>query len=210
MLLDVSVALRPGLPHWPGQPGFERTVERSVDEGDRVTISTLRLGAHTGTHVDGPVHFLPRSPGTEAIDLEACVGPAFVADLRALGGAITAEHLDAAGVPDATTRLLAKTRNSGWSRDESFREDFCAYDGSAARWCVERGMRLVGIDYLSIEPFGSGDIGNPTHRTLLEAGVVVLEGIDLADAEPGEWDVIALPVLVPGGDGAPARVLLRR
>jgi len=210
VIVDVSVPLHGGIPHWPGQQGFERHVDRSTDDGDRVTLSTLRFGAHTGTHVDAPVHFLAGGPGVESLDLEACVGPGFVADLTSVDGAISADDLEQVAIPDGTTRLLAKTRNSGWSSDDSFREDFVAYDGSAAQWCVQRGMRLVGIDYLSIEPFGSGDIGNPTHKTLLGAGVVILEGLDLAGVESGAWEVIALPIRVSGGDGAPARVLLRR
>ncbi len=210
MIVDVTVRLREGLPHWPGQDGFGREVASSTDAGDRSTVSTLTLGAHTGTHFDGPVHFLAGGPGIESLPLEALLGDCCVADLTQLEEHITAEALEAAGIPDGTTRLLAKTRNSGWSHDDAFREGFCAYDASAARWCVERGMVLVANDYLSIEPRGSGDIGNPTHKTLLGAGVVVLEGVDLEGVEPGAWELIALPIPVVGGDGAPGRVLLRR
>lgn len=210
MLVDISVPLREGMPGWPGQLGFHRDVDRSTDAGDRVTISTLRFGAHTGTHMDAPVHFLAGGAGTDAIDLDAGIGPAFVADLTDVEGAITADDLEGAGVPEGTDRLLAKTRNSGWSSSRDFDEDFVAFDGSGAEWCVDRGMRFVGIDYLSIEPFGSGDRGNPAHKTFLGAGVVVCEGLDLAAVDPGEWELIALPIRVVGGDGAPARVVLRR
>jgi arylformamidase len=210
MIVDVSVSLRPGMPHWPSQPGFERDVLKSIEQGAHDTVSALRFGAHTGTHIDAPLHFIAGGGGIESIDLEACVGPGWVAELAAVTGAISADDLERAGIPASTTRLLAKTRNSGWSRETAFREDFCAFDASGAQWCVERGMCLVGIDYLSIEPYGSGNIGNPTHRTLLGAGVVVVEGVELADVEPGAWDILALPVKIDGGDGAPARVLLRR
>lgn len=210
MLVDVSVPLREGMPGWPGQVGFERHVDRSTDAGDRVTISTLRFGAHTGTHMDAPVHFLAGGAGIDAIDLDACIGPAFVADLTDVEGAISADDLEGVGVPGGTTRLLAKTPNSGWSSSSEFEEGFVAFDGSGAEWCVERGVRFVGIDYLSIEPFGSGDRGNPAHKAFLGGGVVVCEGLDLAAVEPGEWEVIALPIRVVDGDGAPARVVLRR
>jgi arylformamidase len=210
VIVDISVRLRPDLVHWPGQDGFVRTVHNSTEVGDRVTVSSISMGAHNGTHMDAPVHFLAGGAGIESLDLDACIGPAFVADLRSVPEAISASDLDAAGVPTGTTRLLALTRNSGWASDDAFREDFVAYDGSAAQWCVARGIRLLGIDYLSIEPFGSGAIGNPTHKTLLGAGVVVLEGLDLAGVEPGMWELVALPIAVPGGDGAPARAVLMR
>lgn len=206
MIIDVSVRLHQGLPHWPSQPRLTREVKSSTDAGDRSTVSVLHLGAHTGTHMDAPIHFVAGGAGIESIPLDACIGECFVADLTSVSGAIRAEDL--ATVPAATERLLAKTRNSGWQSDAEFREDFCAYDASAAQWCADNGIKLVGIDYLSIEPFGSA--GNPTHKILLGAGLVVLEGIDLAGVEPGAWELIALPVLIDGGDGAPARVVLRR
>lgn len=210
MLLDVSAPLRDGLVHYPDNTPFHRHEQRSVTRGDRSTNSELSLGAHTGTHVDAPAHFLAEGHGVDGLDLEACLGPCWVADLTGVEGAISAADLEAAGVPADVERLLGKTRNSGWTDDVEFREDFCAYDASAARWCVDRGLRLVGIDYLSVEPRGSGPAGNPTHKTLLAAGVVVLEGLELAAAEPGAWELIALPLRVVDGDGAPARVLLRR
>lgn len=210
MLVDISVPLHPGLPHWPRQAAFGRDVTSSVNRGDRSTVSTLTVGAHGGTHFDAPVHFVKGGATAEALDLEACVGPAYVADMSHVEGHIRGEDLEAAGIPEGTVRLLSRTRNSGWSGDSAFREDFCAYDASGAEWVVSRGIRLLGIDYLSIEPFGSGDKGNPTHRTLLEAGIVVLEGLDLAHAEQGEWELIALPLRVVDGDGAPGRAILRR
>jgi arylformamidase len=210
MLIDVSVPLRAGMPHWPGDPPFQRELVKSFAAGDASTVSRLNFGAHSGTHMDAPVHFVPGAEGIDAIPLDACVGPVFVADLTHVDGAISAADLDAAAVPDGTVRLLAKTRNSGWAGETAFREDFVAYDASAADWCLASGVRFVGIDYLSIEPFGSGKIGHPVHNALLGGGVVVLEGVDLAGVEPGEWELIALPIPVDGCDGAPARVLLRR
>jgi arylformamidase len=123
-------------------------------------------------------------------------------------GTIGADDLEGS-IPEGAHRILLKTRNSGWSTsDTEFREDFVALDTSAADWCVARGVRLVGIDYLSIEPYGSGPKGHPVHHALLEAGVVIVEGLDLSGVEPGPYVVAALPLLVPGGEGAPARVVL--
>jgi arylformamidase len=206
---DVSAPLRPGLPAWPGDVGFQRDVVASFEAGDGVRLSKLSLSVHTGTHMDAPCHFIPDGAGIEALEMDSLYGPAQVVDLEHMRGPITAASLDDAGIPVATQRLLAKTRNSGWSRsDAAFQEDFVAFDASAARWCLENDIRLIGIDYLSIEPFGSGKTGYSTHKTLLGGGVVILEGLDLADVAPGFYTVAALPLLVPGSDGAPARVIL--
>jgi arylformamidase len=209
-VVDVSVPLRNGLPGWPKQKPFERTIDRDVNDGDRLTLSTIALSVHTGTHMDAPIHFESGGVGIDRLDLDRCIGPCWVADLTGLGGAIGATDLEAAGIPSEATRILAKTRNSGWSRDTGFRENFCAYDGSGAEWLVERGFVFVGIDYLSIEPWGSQKVGNPTHHGLLQAGVVIVEGVDLDGVDEGFWEVIALPMPIADGDGAPARVILRR
>jgi arylformamidase len=206
---DVSAPLGPDLPSWPGNAGFQRDVVASFGAGDGVTLSEFSFSAHTGTHMDAPCHFIEGGAGIEALAMDSLYGPAQVIGLEHLSGPITAASLDGAGIPVETQRLLAKTRNSGWSRSGAgFQEDFIALDASAAQWCVENGIRLIGIDYLSIEPFGSGKNGYPTHKTLLGAGVVILEGLDLAGVTPGFYSVAALPLLVPGSDGAPARVIL--
>jgi arylformamidase len=208
---DVSAPLRAGMVSWPGDEAtFERRVEASLDAGDAMTVSHLLLGSHTGTHVDAPSHFLAGAGGVETVPLPALVGPAFVVDVPADASMISADVLDAAGVPVGATRLLARTRNSGWSRGEAFDEGYVAFDETAADWCLRRGLVLVGIDYLSIEPFDADRRGYPVHRALLGAGVVVLEGLDLDDVPPGAYDLVALPLLVPGSDGAPARALLSR
>jgi arylformamidase len=205
---DVTAPLREDLPTWPGEEGLRRRVVKDLAKGDSSTVSHLSLGAHTGTHIDAPVHFIDGGTGIDALALDALVGPALVAGLEELQGPITAGDLEAA-VPDGAERLLLKTRNSGWSAsDTSFRQDFVALDPSAAEWCVSHDVRLVGIDYLSIEPFGSGRQGHPVHRALLGAGVVIVEGLDLAATDPGRYVVAALPLAVPGSDGAPARVVL--
>lgn len=209
-LHDITAPLRPDLPTWPGEPGLTRTVTSTVAEGDPATVSELHLGSHSGTHVDAPNHFLPEAEGIEVLPLESLIGLALVVDLTDVEGPITAEVLEAAGLPERVERLLAKTRNSGWSRsDTGFREDYAGFDESAARWCIARGTRLVGNDYLSIEPFDAEALGHPAHKVLLQAGVVILEGVDLVGVSPGEYELLALPALMPGCDGAPARVVLR-
>jgi arylformamidase len=181
---------------------------KDFSKGDRSTVSHLSLGAHTGTHIDAPVHFIEGGGGIDGLDVDALAGPAVVVGLDHVEGAIGAGDLEAS-VPEGAQRILLKTRNSGWSAsDTEFREDFVALDPSAAEWSVSHGVRLVGIDYLSIEPYGSGPKGHPVHRALLVASVVVVEGLDLDGVQPGEYLVAALPLRIPGGDGSPARVVL--
>lgn len=205
---DITAPLREDLPTWPGEEGLRRRVLKDLARGDSSTVSHLALGAHTGTHIDAPVHFLEGGAGAEALPLDAMIGPAVVAGLESVDATIGSNDL-AAAVPEGAERLLLKSRNSGWSAsDTTFREDFVALHASAAEWCIARGVRLVGIDYLSIEPYGSGRKDHPVHRALLRAGVVIVEGLDLAGVEPGSYEVVALPLAVLGGDGAPARVAL--
>lgn len=179
----------------------------AMQPNDPATVSHLALGAHSGTHVDAPVHFLTAGEGIETFSLESFVGPCFVADLRAVTSLITAADLESAGVPDDVERLLALTRNSGWSRqDEAFRPDYVAFDLSAAEWCVNRGVRLLGNDYLSVEAYDAGD--HQVHKTLLGAGVAILEGLDLDGVSPGSYELSALPINIPGSDGSPVRAVL--
>ena len=209
-IIDVTAPLREGLVTWPGVvERFHRNVAVSMEAGDSMTVSGFRLGAHTGTHVDAPCHFLPGTGGVESLPLDALIGDAWVVRVPDEQPVITADVLETANVPSGVSRLLFKSRNSGWSRrEEAFREGYVACDESAADWCLDRGIRLVGIDYLSIEPFDADAWDHPVHRTLLGAGVVIVESLELADAEPGACSLIVLPLLVPGSDGAPARAVL--
>jgi arylformamidase len=169
---DITAPLRDDLPVWPGQEGLVRRLVENQQDGDPATTSHLSLGAHTGTHIDAPVHFLPGAAGGEVGPRDALVGPVHFAAIAGVAGLIGAADLDAAGIPAGTQRLLARTRNSGWGRaDTAFRENFVAYDESAARWCLDRGLLLAGIDYLSVEPFDAQERGFPVHTLLLEAGM---------------------------------------
>ncbi len=210
-LIDISAPLHEGLVTWPGVvERFDRSLVASIDAGDAMTVSHLHLGAHAGTHIDAPCHFLAGAGGIETVRLDALLGPAYVVEVPVGARVITAEVLQAADVPAGTTRLLARTANSGWSRSTAkFREDYVAFDASAAQWCLDRSMVLVGIDYLSVEAFNADEDGFPVHRALLGAGVAVLESLDLDGVAAGVYELTVLPLLVPGADGAPARAVLR-
>jgi arylformamidase len=191
-IIDVSVPVRPGMITYPGDPEVRLERVSSIADGEVANLSRLDLGVHSGTHVDAPLHFVDGGASVETLPLDVLVGPCVVVD-----------GLDAAAVPRGAERVLFKTPNSRlWERDE-FSEDFVALDGAAARALVERGVRLVGIDYLSI-----GD--EEAHRALLGAGVVAIEGLDLREVDPGEYRLVCAPLKLEGAEGAPARVLLLR
>jgi arylformamidase len=197
---DISVPIRAGMPIYEGNPGVELERASSIADGDPANVSNLSFGVHTGTHVDAPLHFIDGAPGAEGIPLDALVGPAVVVDATGVD-ALGETELESLGIPEGAERVLLKTRNSElWSRDD-FTRDFLRLDGSGARYVVGRGIRTIGIDYLSI-----GD--REAHRELLGAGVVPVEGLDLRAVEPGEYTFICLPLDVVGSDGGPARAVL--
>jgi arylformamidase len=203
-IFDISVPIRDGMLHYSGNPPVHVTRVCAIEEGDTVNVSELDMGAHTGTHVDAPDHFLADGAGAETLSLDALIGPAEVVDAAVAAVALDLVTLrDLELPPRGTKRILFKTRNSQlWSRDD-FTHDFVRLDGEAAAYLVERGVRLLGIDYLSI-----GDA--EAHRTLLSAGVVCVEGLDLRGIEPGSYELVCLPLKLVGSDGAPARAVLIR
>ncbi len=210
-IIDVTLTLRPDMPTWPGEPGPSIEPHSRIEEGKPANVSVITFADHTGTHVDPPLHMLEGTPGVDELRLEALVGPCRV--LQHDGGThVSGPWLDAQKIPRSVTRLLFRTRNSERWRapTREFDKAFIALDESAARWCVDHGIVLVGIDYLSIEPFGSSPKGHPVHKTLLRKGVVIIEGLDLHAVEPGDYEVACLPLKVLHGDGAPARVVLIR
>lgn len=209
-LIDVSLSIGPDMLTWPGDPGVSVDEAKRISRGDPANVSELHLGSHTGTHVDPPLHFLDGGSGVDALPLDALCGPATVVDLTGVDGTVGAAQLEALSLPGSVERLLLRTSNSElWSRPApEFPDTYVALDPSGARWVVDRRIRLVGIDFLSIETRGSP--GHPVHRTLLEAGTVILEGLDLSVAAPGRYELLCLPLKVAGGDGAPARTVLIR
>jgi arylformamidase len=207
-VIDVSLSLGPNLLVWPGNPGILVTPSSRISNGDASNVSEIRLGSHTGTHVDPPYHFLDDGATAERLPLDVLVGQAVVADLRGRSGAIGKDELEGLSIPEDTERLLLRTDNSKlWATDiRRFPEGYVSLSEDGARWVVEHGIRLIGIDFLSIEARGAP--GHPTHLALLEAGVVILEGLDLSEVQAGTYTLICLPLKVAGGDGAPARAVL--
>ena len=207
-IYDISLPISPGLPVWPGDPPVQFSQPSHLDRGDLCTLTRLDLSAHTGTHVDAPAHFIAGGAGVDTLDLAALIGPAQVIDARGRGP-ITAAVLESLAIPPDTTRLLLRTDNSAlWQRSpQTFVEDFVAIEADAAAWLVDRGVRLVGVDYLSVAPF---DDPTPTHRTLLAAGVVALEGLDMRGVAAGAYQLVCLPLKLVGADGAPCRAVLLR
>jgi arylformamidase len=216
---DISLTVGPDMLVWPGDPGVAVRPTARLAEGDPANVSELRLGTHTGTHVDPPFHFLAGGATVEELPLDALVGEAVVVDLTDEPGPIGPAALDALDLSPGTARLLLKTANSTlWSAGgpggcppptagrPAFPDRYVALSPAGARWVVERGIRLVGTDFLSIEERDAP--GHPTHVTLLSAGVVILEGLDLSAVEPGGYTLACLPLRVAGGDGAPARAVL--
>ncbi|NCO65877.1 MAG: cyclase [Candidatus Aquicultor secundus] len=204
-LYDVSVSIRPKMPTWPGDPGFERSIVHAIAEGASSDVSTLRMGSHTGTHVDAPAHFLPGGATVDQLALDVLVGPTTVFELS-VENEITGADLEPLNLEECE-RALFKTRNSRlWERDE-FTTDFVYFTSEAARLLVEKGVRLVGIDYLSVAEYKHG---TDVHRIFLQHGVVIVEGLDLSKIEAGAYQVMCLPLKVLGAEGAPARVLLAK
>ena len=209
-IYDVTVPISNELPTWPGDPNVEIGDFRSLANGDGANVSMLSFGAHTATHVDAPAHFIEGGAKVESMDLNALIGEAEVVavpdDVHAIDEAFVLAHC-----PEGATRILFKTRNSAfWSEpNPEFHADFTYLDLPAAKTLAQRGAKLIGIDYLSIEKYASPK--HETHLALLEHGIVILEGVNLTDVPAGKYELICLPLRLRSnmGDGAPARVVLR-
>lgn len=209
-IYDVTVPLRNGLPTWPGDPEIRIATSRSLANGDDANVSMLNFGAHTGTHVDAPAHFIEGAAMVESLPLEVLIGEVEVievpGEVRAIDETFVESHC-ASGVE----RIIFKTRNSQfWSEPEpQFHTDFTYVELAAATRLVRSGLRLIGIDYLSIEKYDSAK--PEVHQELLSHGVVILEGLDLSAVPAGKYELICLPLRLRSekGDGAPARVVLR-
>ncbi len=207
---DVSVALSAATPTYPGDPGIRIEEWKSFAKGDDANVSFMHFGVHSGTHVDAPAHFIEGGATVDALPLDSLIGEADVVevgnDIRVIDASFVATHCR-----QESQRVLFKTRNSAfWNNPEDgFREDYTYLDPAAAKVLVDRGVKLVGIDYLSIEQFQSNEFR--THLNLLSHGVVILEGLDLRAVPAGHYELICLPLKFEGstGDGAPARVVLR-
>jgi len=203
-VIDISVPVRSLMPIYADNPGVSLTLHSSIAEGDPANVTRIDFGAHTGTHVDAQSHFHPDGKTAEELSLDVLVGPCLVVDATWASGSLDAAAVERMALPPGTERVLVRTESSWlWERPE-FTRDFVRFDGSGAQALVDAGVRLVGIDYLSI-----GD--QDAHRILLgDADVVPVEGLDLRHVEPGEYELACLPLRVVGSDGAPSRAVLVR
>jgi arylformamidase len=202
VILDISVPIRAGMHVYPGNPGVGLERHESIVDGAQANVSKLELGVHNGTHVDGALHFIDGAAGTEALPLETLVGPAEVVDATSVETNLDEAALQSLRLGESE-RVLLKTRNSRLWDLPDFTPDFIRLTGAGARYLIGRGVRLIGIDYLSI-----GDA--EAHRELLGTGVVALEGLDLRAVEPGTYQLVCLPLRLEGSDGAPSRAILLR
>ena len=205
--VDISVAVRNGMVHWPGDPDFH--IERATDQekGDVATVSRIALGVHTGTHMDAPLHFIRDARSIDTMPLDATVGQARVIAIRD-SKSITREELSEHRIATGE-RILFKTANSAhaWDSDQ-FYEDFVFISRDGARYLAECGVRTVGVDYLSVGGFRED--GPETHEALLGAGIWIIEGLNLRGIEPGAYELVCLPLRLIGAEGSPARAILRR
>ncbi len=204
-MYDISLPLASGMVGYPGDPPFERTLVGAMSAGASSDVSRLALSAHSGTHVDAPSHMIPGAATVDQLPLEIFTGPAVVLEVRT---ARAIEPADLAPLDRSPAeRILFKTRNSTlWAERRPFQEDFVYLTGDSAADLVRRGVRLVAVDYLSVDRFHSGT--HPAHIPLLRAGVVIIEGVDLSAVPPGPYTLVCAPLRIAGGEAAPARVFL--
>jgi arylformamidase len=204
--IDISVPVKTGMAHWPGD--IDVSVERvsNMAEGAECNLSRLHMSAHTGTHMDAPLHFVDGARSIDQMPIDATVGPARVLEISAQRS-IGRVDLEPHGIQPGE-RILLKTSNSArcWETD-SFVENFVYIDQEGARYLVERRVRAVGIDYLSVAGFINDTV--ETHVILLQAGIWLIEGLDLRQIQPGSYELICLPLKLLGAEGAPARAALR-
>lgn len=205
--IDITVAIRDGMVHWPDNPPV--VVERVQDmtRGDAVNLTRLSLGAHTGTHVDAPIHFDPKAASIDAVPLDALCGPARVIEISD-PREVTLAELSAANVHD-DERILLRTKNSpGAWKQKTFVPDAVHLTLEAARFLAECEVKTLGIDYLSVGGYAAGN-GEEVHHLLLEAGIWIIEGLDLTNVPAGPCELMCLPLKIAGADGAPARAFVR-
>ncbi len=205
-LYDVSLTISPDLPTWPGDSSIVVERVEQIEKGAIANITRLEMSAHTGTHVDAPYHFLADGATVDTLSLKTLTGRAYVLELTDVDR-ITTAVLEKAALPPRTRRVLFKTRNSEfWEQNEkTFQRDYVAISGDAAEYLVDKGVKLVGVDYLSVAPF---EASQPTHEILLKAGIVIVEGLNLTGVAQGRYTFYCLPLKLDSSDGAPARAIL--
>ncbi len=205
-IYDISLSISPDLPVWPGDPGIVLERVSKIEEGAESNVSHLQMSVHTGTHIDAPYHFIGDGSSVDDLSLKTLTGRVYVLHLPDVD-LVTANVLENSEIPPRTRRIIVKTRNSEYWQNQikSFQTDFVAISPDGAQYLVDRGVKLVGVDYLSIAPFS-----NPvsTHQILLKAGVVIVEGLNLSDVSQGRYTLYCLPLKLSATEGAPARAIL--
>lgn len=206
-LYDLSLTITEELPVWPGDPGTYLKLTSSLTEGHEANVTRMEMGVHTGTHIDAPFHFEPDGAGIDQLPLDILIGPCRVYDVKGVAEGIgqkDLESLDFGGV----TRALFKTKNSRWwdFGEREFQTKYIHVTEDGAGYLVEKGIKLVGVDYLSVEKYQSPN--HSTHHILLRNQVIVVEGLNLSKVPPGNYYLMALPMKIKGADGAPARVVI--
>jgi arylformamidase len=206
-IYDISLTIQNGMVVWPGDPQVSLERISKIEDGANANVSRLEMSVHTGTHMDAPRHFIQGAKTIDTLPLELLIGPVQVVELADSVDLITAAVIDQAGIAPDTVRVLFKTRNSAYwlKKEQVFEPCFVAVSAEGAEALVRRGIRLVGIDYLSIAPYKNS---RPTHQILLGSEMVILEGANLNGISPGMYTLICLPPKLGGSDGAPARAVL--
>lgn len=205
-IYDITLTLSDEIPSWPGDPKFFMERFDKIEAGDNTNTTRFEMSAHTGTHVDAPYHFINHGKGVDQLSLKILTGRVYVLHLPEVN-VVTAADLEKADIPPRTRRLLIRTRNSEyWAKGvKEFQTDFVGLTADAAEYLVKRGVKLVGVDYLSVAPYKQS---RPTHEILLRANVIIVEGLNLAEVAQGRYMLYCLPLKLKGADGAPARVIL--
>jgi arylformamidase len=205
--IDISLPVMPYMHHWPGSEQVKIIKNHDLEEGDVATDSSIFMNLHTGTHVDAPSHFVHHGNTIDEVPLDVMLGSVLVIKIPGKVKEITADILSSIDIPENTERLLLQTSNSEiWRENDSqFYEDYTALVKDGAEWLVEKGIKLVGIDYLSIQRFADG---SEVHQILLSSNIVIIEGLDLSDVDTGLYQLYCMPLKLQGLEAAPARVLL--
>ncbi len=205
-IYDITLTIENGMPVWPGDT--EVSLERVAEIGKESdsNISQICMSVHTGTHVDAPIHFLPKGTGVDQLPLKLLTGRVYVLEMLK-ANLITAEALKKADIPPRTRRLIIKTRNSQFwsSKNKVFQTEFVGISPDGAQFLVDHGVKLIGMDYLSVAPYKQGQI---PHEIFLKAGVVLVEGLNLSKVSQGRYSLFCLPLKILNSDGAPARAIL--
>lgn len=204
-IYDISLSISEKTVIYPGDPPVEIIPQSRISAGDSSNISTLSFGSHTGTHVDPAFHMISDGATVDQVSLELLYGKCLVCSISD-ETAVTVRELEGAGIKEGTKRIIFKTRNSELWDSPEFSKDFVYVEPTAAEWLLRRGVQVIGVDYLSIDPFHSS--GHPAHLLLMTSGAVIIEGLDLRGVPPGTYTLACLPLKIAGGDGGPARAIL--